>query len=304
MSNPHKTSSIMISNVAMKAVRAGKKMSLVRCYTVWSRNLSFASPATDFYHNSSAHHESDSSLPNWSHSLSFASPESDFATSTVALDVETSTKGGEWSGMMSFASPESDFQAVPFPTFRQELDHEQAMALKSSQVMGLAISSPESAFGFLHANQLLKDIQMYELYEHREKPQDEEPLPQTLQDAVSEDDRRAIVVTEAEAPFRVVEVNDAWIALCGYTKQEARHHSLSMIQGPDTNNTELKSMVQLLLAGQRAETLVTNYTKMGRKFYNHVRAGPIFNADKKITHFVGVLEEVTEQPDYFQIAKV
>ncbi len=77
-----------------------------------------------------------------------------------------------------------------------------------------------------------------------------------------------------------------------------------MIQGPDTNSTAVKSMVQLLLAGERAETLVTNYTKMGRKFYNHVRAGPIFNADQKITHFVGILEEVTEQPDYFQIARV
>jgi PAS domain S-box-containing protein len=156
----------------------------------------------------------------------------------------------------------------------------------------------------VHANQLLKDIQMYELYERREKHRDEQPLPQTLQDALSNDDPRAIVVTEAEAPFRVVEVNDAWIALRGFTKEEARHHSLSMIQGPDTNSTAVESMVELLLAGERAETLVTNYTKMGRKFYNHVRAGPIFNADQKITHFVGILEEVTEQPDYFQIARV
>jgi PAS domain-containing protein len=57
-----------------------------------------------------------------------------------------------------------------------------------------------------------------------------------------------------------------------------------------------------LLHGNEATALLTNYTKDGRKFFNFLRVGPIVDAANNITHFVGVLQEVTEEPDYYHMA--
>lgn len=261
----------------------------------WSGNLSFASPASDFTAEPEA-----STKWEWSQQLTFASPESDFQS---AANEPSSSEAWNWSEQLSFASPESDFQMASFPTSSHQLDHEIAATLKSSEVMKLAISSPESALGSTHAHHLLEAYQMYQLHANRNlKHADERPLPHTLQEALSASESRAIVVTEAEAPFAVVEVNDAWVGLCGYGKDEARQRSLAaLIQGPETNTTALRSMQEELLRGKETSAHVVNYTKAGRKFYNSLRAGPLFD-NGKVTHFVGILQEVVEEPDYFHVA--
>merc|ERR1711982_54191 len=92
--------------------------------------------------------------------------------------------------------------------------------------------------------------------------------------------------------------NDAWVSLCGFSKYEARHHSLDIIQGPETNERSLKDMIEPLLVGDEVDTVVTNYTKSGRKFHNYIRAGPLVDTKNHITHFVGVLQELSEQPEH------
>ena len=322
----------MISTVAAKALRAGKKASALHPFTTaWSENLSFSSPESDFYH-STIRQEVDPSIPAWSQSLSYASPEGDFVH-LVASESPYPISSEEWLGNLSFASPETDFTADPEapdweewsdqvsfcspesdfqtaavgnpPHVHPKFDDDSRAALQASHdIMGLAISSPESACGSMPVHQLLEDYQMYQLHEQRQE-QHHVPLPRTLAEALADTDPRAIVVTEAHAPFHVVDVNDAWVGLCGYSKEEARqHHSLQMLQGPGTNPRAVNSMLDQLVHGNEADTLVTNYTKMGRKFYNHLRAGPLYDeSNEKITHFVGVLDEVTEQPEYFHVAQ-
>jgi PAS domain S-box-containing protein len=255
---------------------------------VWSSSLSFASPEADFAANPEA--------PDWewSENLSFASPEADFVSRPEEAPA------WEWSENLSFSSPEADFQATSFRELRAEEPSVFADLVKSP-VMGLAIASPESASGAMHAHHYLESHHMYQLHQRQTAEQDVKPLPTTLQDALSADESRAIVVTEAHTPFQIVDVNDAWVGLCGFSKEEARHSSLNLIQGTGTNTQALDFMLQDLLHGQESQTLVTNYTKTGRKFYNMLRAGPIRDANDTITHFVGVLTEVHEEPDYFRM---
>jgi PAS domain S-box-containing protein len=262
----------------------------------WSGNFSFVSPEADV----TAYPEADTEWE-WTQQLTFASPESDFQNVSSELAFQD-----EWSERLSFASPESDFQMQTLSNASpiQEVLHNYASELSASEVMRLAISSPESALGSLHAHHLLGADQLYQLHEARHvKHANQEPLPQTLQDALS-DEHRAIVVTEAHAPFRIVDVNDAWVGLCGYTKEEARQRSLAMLHGPETNVTALRLMEEQLVraAGKEARAHVVNYTKVGRKFYNQLRAGPLYDANGSITHYVGVLQEVFQEPEYFHVA--
>ena len=120
---------------------------------------------------------------------------------------------------------------------------------------------------------------------------DHRALPETLQDALRPS-RRAIVITEAEKPFKVFDVNKAWEDLCGYSYIESRGKTLgSLLRGPETNQLAATGLITQLLRGEEAGATLTNYTKSGRPFRNRIRVGPLLNNDK-ITHFVGVLQEV------------
>ena len=126
-------------------------------------------------------------------------------------------------------------------------------------------------------------------------PLDHRPLPRTLQDACRPT-RRAVVITEATAPFRVFDVNHAWEELCGYTFVESVGKTLgSLLAGPETDSVAATALITQLMRGeQEAGTTLTNYTKNGRRFRNRIRVGPLEDESRHVTHFVGVLQEVRD----------
>lgn len=126
------------------------------------------------------------------------------------------------------------------------------------------------------------------------KEWDDEPLPHTLEDALRPSNR-AIVITETTVPFRIVDVNQAWEGLCGYSFVECQGKTLgSLLQGPKTDRAAVTAVVSTLLRGEEAGAVLTNYTKDGREFRNRLRVGPLMDGDKA-THFVGVLQEIHDE---------
>lgn len=128
---------------------------------------------------------------------------------------------------------------------------------------------------------------------------EQQPLPRTLLDAFRDDESRAIVVTEAVKPFRIVAVNTAWEDLCGYTSSQAHQKTLgSLLQGPDTDTVAATGLIAKLLDGEsEAGAILINYTARGRCFRNRVRVGPIYedSDSRNVTNFVGVLQEMQEE---------
>jgi PAS domain S-box-containing protein len=125
-------------------------------------------------------------------------------------------------------------------------------------------------------------------------PWNNEPLPRTLEDALRSTNR-AIVITETSLPFRIVEVNTAWEGLCGYSFVECQGKTLgSLLGGPETDKSAVTAVVSQLLRGEEAGTVLSNYTKGGRKFRNRLRVGPLMDGDLT-THFVGVLQEIHDE---------
>ena len=107
----------------------------------------------------------------------------------------------------------------------------------------------DSSFGFI-MNEQLERSQNQLRRKISAGTTDSSPLPRTLQDALRPTKRRAIVVTEATAPFRIVQVNAAWEDLCGYTFREAKGKTLgSLLHGPDTNPLAATSLITQLLRG-------------------------------------------------------
>ncbi len=122
---------------------------------------------------------------------------------------------------------------------------------------------------------------------------DDAPLPRTREEASKQTDR-AIVITEAVKPFRVVDVNQAWEGLCGFSLEESLGKSLgALLKGPETDPLTVTSLVALLLRGEEAGAILTNYTKDKRRFRNRLRVGPLVE-NSRVTHYVGVLQEIKD----------
>ena len=57
------------------------------------------------------------------------------------------------------------------------------------------------------------------------------------------------------------------------------------------------TLLSKLVVGEEARTVLTNYTKSGRKFKNSIRVGPIVDEMGKTVNFVGVLRELNDFGD-------
>lgn len=302
-----------------------------------SSHLGLKSTYTDFdVEHKVEENQSEVTDNSWSGMFSFASPESDFTSGSTHLtsniqqeavqtedEIDVATKEAKDSYFqvlkkssperndvaysLSFASAESDFCN---PEFTNMLNERQKKQLENTSLLATLPDQHNEANQFSSSaaaavesssieEQLSSNSEYEELRAHAELLSHEDPLPITFDEAKIEDDDRAIVITEAEVPFRIVSVNSAWEGLCGYTNDECQGKTLHCIQGDDTNQAAVTALMSQLLRGEEAGTLLTNYRKDGSKFLNRLRVAPLRDEHNAVTHFVGVLKEVQEAADHF-----
>jgi PAS domain S-box-containing protein len=296
----------------------------------WTGTLSFASPESDLFavkktqaqsqDNSSFQEIIDhSSETTWSETMTFASPESDFSAARVndvGLETAISVKEdfinhiqqdeyhrNNMAYALSHASTESDFTSSSFMDLlndRMKAQLENVNLLHENHSLSNRANPRELSSIVFTTHDFDTPVAKEETVPIFGRPMfQEQPLPRNLAEASIPNDPRAIVITEAEMPFRIVSVNDSWEQLCGYTRSECKGKTLGCIQGPETNKAAVTALMAQLLKGEEAGTVLTNYNKNGRKFHNRLRVGPLKNDNGKITHFIGVLKEVNETGENF-----
>eukprot|EP01083_Nonionella_stella_P089529 249809_1 len=278
----------------------------------WSGNLSFSSPESDF--TSGSHFATQSNIHQESNEEKAAKEIAEVKEQFFQNLEKSLPEKNDVAYSLSFASAESDFcnpELAELLNERQKAQLENTTSLTNlsnhtdsnqissmvnwDQVNAPMIQKKEHQGSEEGAN----TVEYQELRAHGDLLSHEEPLPRNMVEATIEDDARAIVITEAEMPFRIVNVNSAWEGLCGYTKDECNGLTLSCIQGPDTNQTAVTALMSQLLRGEEAGTVLMNYRKDGSKFLNRLRVGALRDDKNTITHFVGVLKEVQEMADQF-----
>eukprot|EP00558_Chaetoceros_sp_UNC1202_P012265 CAMPEP_0197238622 /NCGR_PEP_ID=MMETSP1429-20130617/5137_1 /TAXON_ID=49237 /ORGANISM="Chaetoceros sp., Strain UNC1202" /LENGTH=474 /DNA_ID=CAMNT_0042697837 /DNA_START=131 /DNA_END=1555 /DNA_ORIENTATION=- len=306
----------------------------------WSQTLSFASPDADFSSVAIGDAQNNASIAtefkvqdillnkttveaSWSGMMSFASPESDFSSShqkqaeTIKVRrefVDHIQKSDEQSdGMvysLSHADTDGDFTS---PKFMNLLDTRMQQQLRNASstksIHDKSLSPHVIARDLEVQSKSQSDVRIptpttefdIPVTDHKQHFfHHEAPLPHNLQEASMPDDPRAIVITEANVPFRIVSVNQSWEQLCGYSQNECNGLTLECIQGPETNKSAVTALMSQLMMGEEAGTVLANYDKGGRKFHNRLRVGPLKNDIGEVTHFVGVLKEVNELGEHFE----
>lgn len=247
-----------------------------------SKSLSFASPEADFVGSLAREGRQSAAGPIWSESLSFTSPDADFTAEKQATVLDLPS-GPLLSETLSFASPDAHFTSV-----KDSEDYQLPPGYESILHSLTFLASPETAIGVIHYAEMLDLSLKTHLREQKERVAS---LPQTMSEALA--DSRPIVITSASSPFTVVDVNEAWLGLCGFSREEALHQNLGeLLQGPETDTKVTQQLVSRLKREDYSEAFVTNYSKSGRKFQSHVQIGRLSAEDGSAECFVGILEEI------------
>ncbi|MCP5282983.1 MAG: EAL domain-containing protein [Rhodoferax sp.] len=118
---------------------------------------------------------------------------------------------------------------------------------------------------------------------------EEARLARTAMAAVSQ----GVLVADAER--RILSINQTFAKMTGYTQDELLGQSCAILQGPDTSVETVQAMRTALRQGQSFQAEILNYRKNGQKFWNQLLIDPVHDDMGRLTHFVGIQRDITEE---------
>lgn len=107
-----------------------------------------------------------------------------------------------------------------------------------------------------------------------------------------------ILLTDAAVPdYPITYVNEAFEHITGYSLAEVQGQNCRFLQGDDTDPSVLDVLRALIHNHQEGEVLLRNYRKDGTAFWNALRLAPVRNEAGDVTHYVGMISDVTQQQE-------
>jgi diguanylate cyclase (GGDEF)-like protein/PAS domain S-box-containing protein len=122
-----------------------------------------------------------------------------------------------------------------------------------------------------------------------------------LRDRAIESSINAIVITDSTLPDDpVVYVNPAFERMTGYSPAETLGRNCSFLVGLDHSQPALENIRAALRERREGHAVLRNYRKDGTLFWNDLYIAPVRDAGGAVTHYVGVLNDVSENLRYQQ----
>ena len=120
-----------------------------------------------------------------------------------------------------------------------------------------------------------------------------ERLIQGYAERAEEDETIVIVADPHRDDTPLVYVNQAFVALTGYAKDEALGRNCRFLQGPGTDLAAVGLIHDRLAAGMAVTTQILNYKKDGTPFWNTMSIAPVLDIHGQVALYVGSQREAT-----------
>jgi diguanylate cyclase (GGDEF)-like protein/PAS domain S-box-containing protein len=109
----------------------------------------------------------------------------------------------------------------------------------------------------------------------------------------------AIVITccrDGEHPIEYV--NPAFERITGYTLDEVKGRDPRFMGVPDVDGEQRRRIREALRRERSVSAVLRNTRKNGEVYLNELRIDPVINLDGSVSHFVGVIDDVTKEHQY------
>ena len=114
----------------------------------------------------------------------------------------------------------------------------------------------------------------------------------------------AVMITEAdvinEPGPKITFVNEAFVKMSGYLKEELIGKTPRVLQGPKTSRVELNKIRTALEKQSTFETEIINYNKKGQEYWVELAIAPVTNHSGKISHFIAIEKDITNRKNLEQ----
>lgn len=103
-----------------------------------------------------------------------------------------------------------------------------------------------------------------------------------------------VTIAEATAPtFPLIYCNAAFEQITGYAAASILGESCRFLQGPETDPATVGQIRAALYGGRSCRVLIRNYRRDRSPFWNDLTLAPIHDEQGRVTHFVGVQQDVS-----------
>jgi diguanylate cyclase (GGDEF)-like protein/PAS domain S-box-containing protein len=111
--------------------------------------------------------------------------------------------------------------------------------------------------------------------------------------------RNGIAIADVRQPGNpLVYANPAFTKITGYELTEVLGRSLAFLHGEEHEQKELQIIQSVLRYRKTDHTILRNFRKDGISFWNKLDIAPIENNTGEVTHFIGIIDDITELKTY------
>lgn len=105
-----------------------------------------------------------------------------------------------------------------------------------------------------------------------------------------------VLIADARAPdYLIVYVNPAMLRISGYSRERFLGQNCRFLLGTDYDQPGVDRVRAALLEGVECQVVLRNYRENGALFWNQLSVSPVRDEAGQVTHFVGLVEDVTER---------
>lgn len=105
-----------------------------------------------------------------------------------------------------------------------------------------------------------------------------------------------ISISDAQKPdMPLIFVNKGFQEMTGYSSEEVVGKNCRFLQGQERDQTARETIRKAIQQATSCEVVLRNFKKDGALFYNRLILSPVFDNDKKLTHFIGIQNDITQQ---------
>ncbi|MBD2448201.1 PAS domain S-box protein [Nostoc sp. FACHB-152] len=105
-----------------------------------------------------------------------------------------------------------------------------------------------------------------------------------------------IMIVDAQLPNQpIIYVNPAFELITGYSTTEVIGYNYGFLLGTDNLQPEIRQLQASLKDGNSCQIVLRNYRKDGSLFWNELSISPIHDDTGKLTHFIGIHNDISER---------